>query len=125
MKLRCQATGAHEDSNNRTLFFWKNQFGLIRQDRNRWPRYEITQNKYLKISNIKPQDAGIFTCTATNEYGYADAKRRLRVFKNGKEIVPLKPPKNKKPCELSHVTMSFYVYHRMVRREYCLQFLVF
>ena len=99
MKLRCRATAAHEDSNNRTLFFWKNQLGLIRQDRSKWPRYEIKQNKYLRITNIKPEDAGTYTCTATNEFGYKDAKMRLRVFKNGKEIEPIKPSENPKPCE--------------------------
>ena len=103
MRLRCRATGAHEDSNNRTLFFWKNQFGLIRQDKNKWPRYEIKQNRYLKISKIKAEDAGVYTCTATNEFGYTDAKRRLRVFKNGKEVEPLKPPKSFKPGRYYYV----------------------
>lgn len=112
VKIRCRATGAHEGSNNRTLFFWKNQFGLIRQDRSRWPRYEIKQNKYLRISKIKPQDAGVYTCTATNEFGYTDAKRRLRVFKDGKEIEPMKPPKNLKPCKY------FYIYADKVLNRY-------
>lgn len=102
VKLRCRATGASDDSNNRTLFFWKNQFGLVRQDRSKWPRYEIKQNSYLKITNIRAEDAGVYTCTATNEFGSSNAERRLRVFKNGKEIQPKKPPKNHKPCKLMH-----------------------
>ena len=51
------------------------------------------------ISSITLEDAGLFICTATNEFGYTDAKRRLRVFKNGKEAHPVNPPKNQKPCE--------------------------
>ena len=100
VKLRCQATGAHDDSNNRTLFFWKNQFGLIRQDKSRWPRYEIKQNKYLKISNIQPEDAGVYTCTAANEFGSDDANRTLRVFKDGKEVKAVKPSQWQRPGRL-------------------------
>ncbi len=101
MKLRCRATGAQDDTNNRTLFFWKNQFGLIRQDRTRWPRYEIRQNKFLRIRNIQPQDAGVYICTATNEYGYTDARRVLKVYQNGKEVKPVKPDKKNRPGELN------------------------
>lgn len=105
VKLRCRATGAHDDTNNRTLFFWKNQFGLIRQDRSRWPRYDIRQNKFLKIRNIQGEDAGVYICTATNEFGSSYAKRVLRVFKNGKEIPPVKPTRKGRPSKL----FSFYI----------------
>eukprot|EP00794_Sanderia_malayensis_P005401 gene5401-6077_t len=97
VKLRCRATGAHHDTNNRTLFFWKNQFGLIRQDRSTWPRFEIRQNKFLKIRNVQPGDAGVYICTATNEYGHTNARRVLKVYQNGKEVTPMKPDKSKRP----------------------------
>ena len=97
MRLRCRATGAHDDTNNRTLFFWKNQNGLIRQDRIRSPRYEIKQNRYLKISNIKAEDAGRYLCTATNEFGSVGANRTLVVFEDGKEVTPVKPSVERKP----------------------------
>lgn len=43
----------------------------------------------LTIANVKPQDSGIYTCTATNAVGSAETNTRIEVFSRDSE--PSKP----------------------------------
>lgn len=42
----------------------------------------------LTIAGVKPQDSGIYTCTATNAVGSAETNTRIEVFSKHSEPKP-------------------------------------
>ncbi|XP_076329847.1 contactin-4-like isoform X1 [Tachypleus tridentatus] len=74
--LRCDAIG-----NPKPTYNWKNKFGTIINS-NFSSKFSVDEWGSLYVYNITLEDAGLYTCEASNEVGYSSKSFRLNVSWN-------------------------------------------
>lgn len=79
VKLKCPVSGTNGPEHNRTLVAWFKDGNVIQNTHGDRLRFLRVNEKHLKIVSVKEQDAGIYKCTAMNQYGMTELIIELKV----------------------------------------------